>query len=112
MDRRFTPAEAHASSSAGFTASGLASSVTSASDSSSKCPQITFQARVKWRADSADGLPPPKNTERKRTPAACGAREAASRSSAESQRSTPAPEKRSFEKWQYGQGAAQNGTCK
>ena len=57
-----------------------------------------FQARAKWRADSADGLPPPKNTERNATPAAPGARLAASSSRPASQRSTPAPEKRSLEK--------------
>ena len=95
----------------GFTVSGFASSVISAPGSSAKFARIARHARVNACGAIADGVPPPKNTLENRTPAAAGARSAASRSSAASQRSTAALERCSFEKWQYGQGAAQNGTC-
>jgi len=45
-------------------------------------PASVRHSRSKWRAASAEGVPPPKNTELNRSPAAAGARRAASRSSA------------------------------
>lgn len=111
MDKRFTPALAHASSRPGFTVSGLASSVTSAPGASVKCEVTARWARANARGERAEGVPPPKNSDENSSPRASGAQRAASDSSAASQRSTAAPDRCSLEKWQYGHGTAQNGTC-
>ncbi|MFN8588007.1 MAG: hypothetical protein U0704_09430 [Candidatus Eisenbacteria bacterium] len=99
-DSRFTPHARHASSSGGFTLSGFASSVTSAPSASVKRAASSSHSRRNCRAESADGVPPPKNSDVNSTPAASGARRVISCSSATNQRSTMALEKRSVEKWQ------------
>ncbi len=91
--------------------SGFASSVTSASGAIAKREASARAARSKSRAERAEGVPPPKNSEVNVAPSAAGARASASRSSPASQRSTAGAESAPDAKSQYVQRAAQNGTC-
>jgi len=73
------PASIQASSRSRRTDSGFASSVRSASGAMRK-REARLRHRVRnWRALSAEGVPPPKNTEVNVMPSACGARRSASR---------------------------------
>ncbi len=98
-ERRFTPPASHASSRAGRTDSGLASRVNSASAAISNAARSAVITRAKCRAESADGVPPPKNTEWN-GPGAAGARRPASSSIPDSQRSTAADDSAPLEKSQ------------